>query len=261
MAAIVEPTTDQLEELVAPYLAIQPEGLCFAIGYASPSFQSQPGRLFFAGKIKNQVERHFVLDGDTPFELASVSKTFTATLYALFIRQTSSTLTLGDVIYPCGPLKLSSILAPIRLDDLMNYTSGLPQDNSGGPLSFPKYPPQPYGVPALQCYLREPRFKPSHPGIAFSYSNLGFAIMASVLETFGGYLNPPIASFPDLARTQLFEPLGLNAMFVEGISLELFPLGYNYDYLPEPSFSPIAAGCRISPPITARAASWPPPMT
>jgi hypothetical protein len=38
MPTFIAPTQAQLENLVAPYLATQPRGLGFAIGYASPDF-------------------------------------------------------------------------------------------------------------------------------------------------------------------------------------------------------------------------------
>lgn len=85
MTTIIKPTKADLDKLVAPYLKTQPSGLAFAIGYASPQF-SPHGSLYFHGDATNQFGQPLTLDGNTPFQLASVSKTFTATLYALLIR-------------------------------------------------------------------------------------------------------------------------------------------------------------------------------
>jgi hypothetical protein len=79
--AITSPTRAQLDELVAPYLQRMPQGLGFAIGYASPHFPAPDfGGLYFAGNVKDQQGNPLALDGSTTFAIASVSKTLTATL-------------------------------------------------------------------------------------------------------------------------------------------------------------------------------------
>ena len=123
MTKIVRPTKADLDKLVAPYLKTQPSGLAFAIGYASPQF-SPDGFLYFGGNAANQFGQTLTLDGDTLFQLASVSKTFTATLYALLIRSVSASRTVGDYIVPNGPLPISGSLAGISLDQLVNSHPG-----------------------------------------------------------------------------------------------------------------------------------------
>jgi serine-type D-Ala-D-Ala carboxypeptidase/endopeptidase len=114
MTDIVPPTKSQLDSLVEPYLIRQQSGLGFAIGYASPDF-TPPGNLYFRGTLQNQFGARLSLDGDTLFEIASVTKTFTATLYALLIRSVSPSKTVGDY-----RLHISSTLAGIPVDGLMN---------------------------------------------------------------------------------------------------------------------------------------------
>src|SRR5262249_5819506 len=126
--AMIAPTRGQIAELVQPYLEAQPSGLGFAIGYASPDFANHGGMEFF-GNVKNQFGKQLTLGRATPFEIASISKTFTAMLYALLIRASHPDGTLGDYISPRGPLPISDALATIKLDGLVNYTSGLPQDS------------------------------------------------------------------------------------------------------------------------------------
>jgi D-alanyl-D-alanine-carboxypeptidase/D-alanyl-D-alanine-endopeptidase len=160
MGSIITPTQAQLDHLVKPYLTTQPQGLAFAIGYASPGVSPQ-GNLYQAGNVANQFGQSLTLSNSTPFLLASVSKTFTATLYALMIRQNDPSLTLGDYIWPNGPLKISSTLAGIPLDGLVNYTSGLPLDNVGDPNDNPAYLPQPYSLAARAAALIPPAAPPS----------------------------------------------------------------------------------------------------
>ncbi len=152
MTTIIEPTKADVDKLVAPYLKTQPSGLAFAIGYASPQF-SPHGSLSFHGNATTQFGQALTLDGDTPFQLASVSKTFTATLYALLMRSLSPSQTVGDYIVPNGPLPISSNLAGISLDELVNYTSGLPQDNDTDANTTPPNLPLPYSMTGMLSYL------------------------------------------------------------------------------------------------------------
>jgi D-alanyl-D-alanine-carboxypeptidase/D-alanyl-D-alanine-endopeptidase len=226
---IVEPTKDQLQSLVETYLKTQPTGLGFAIGYASPQF-SNNGGLFFAGNVQNQFGNELTLDANTPFEIASISKTFTATLYALLIRSKSSTLTLGDFIAPNGPLKISSSLAKIPLDSLVNYTSGLPQDNKNGKVDSPPHRPQPYSESGLLSYLDTAPPQISPPNQNFTYSNLAFAIMGVVLGAKGNVEPSYIDTYEGLVQEQIFQPLSMQSTFFDKASLASLPLGYRYAY-------------------------------
>jgi hypothetical protein len=50
MGKIVKPDHAKLKQLVEPFLAAQPKGLGFAIGYASPEFAT-PECIFFDGDM------------------------------------------------------------------------------------------------------------------------------------------------------------------------------------------------------------------
>src|SRR5689334_15849410 len=141
MGAIVEPTDELLEEMVAPYLRAQPSGLGFAIGYANPSFANY-GRVRVFGDVQNQFGSGPPLSCETPFAIASITKTFTATLYARLIRTSHPNQTIADYLSPKGPFTVGE-LARISLDALANYTSGLPRDNddSGAKAAAPPFWP------------------------------------------------------------------------------------------------------------------------
>jgi hypothetical protein len=76
---IIEPTKQQLDDLVNPFLAHANVG--FAIGYASPQFQ-ETGKFYFksSSPLLNQNNQEVPLGVETYFEIASISKVFTATL-------------------------------------------------------------------------------------------------------------------------------------------------------------------------------------
>ncbi|PNG26515.1 serine hydrolase domain-containing protein [Methylocella silvestris] len=235
-----EPSRSDILNLVKPYFKTQPKGLGIAAGCASPSFPE--GRMFFFGNVQNQFGQDLALDPHTPFEIASVSKTFTSTLYAYAIRSGASGETLAKYTAPNGPLPISAKLGAITLDSLMSYSSGLPADNLADPTDLPPFLPQPYSQRAMLSYLNA-----SPPPLAglnqqYFYSNLGFALMAAVLS--GGSLE--LRTFTDLVAAKLFKPLGLNCCFFDWASLEHLPLGYNYDYSIEPK-----------PPFSAATPGWP----
>jgi len=234
--AMVAPTRSQIAELVQPYLEAQPSGLGFAIGYASPDFADY-GDIQFFGSIKNQFGRSLILGRNTPFEIASITKTFTATLYALLIRASHPNGILADYIAPKGPLPISDALAPIKLDGLVNYTSGLPQDSVDNPVAVPPFKPEPYAMPGMLSYLNE--FPPilSPPSENYSYSNLAFAIMSAIIAAEDNVKIPVVHAFVKKMREYVFKPLDLSAKFFNEASLAELPLGFTYAYWPSSKYS------------------------
>jgi D-alanyl-D-alanine-carboxypeptidase/D-alanyl-D-alanine-endopeptidase len=234
--AIVAPTRSQIANLVQPYLQTQPSGLGFVIGYASPDFADY-GDIQFFGGIKNQFGKQLNLGRDTPFEIASISKTFTATLYALLIRASHSNGILSDYISPKGPLPISNALAPVKLDGLVNYTSGLPQDNVDNPVAVPPFQPEPYAMPGMLSYLKESPPNLSWPNETYSYSNLAFAIMSAIIAAEDSVGIPVVHAFVRKMREHIFKPLGLSAKFFNEASLAELPLGFTYTYWPSSKYS------------------------
>jgi D-alanyl-D-alanine-carboxypeptidase/D-alanyl-D-alanine-endopeptidase len=226
MARIVRPKETDLRDLVAPYLKAQPTGLGLAIGYASPRFSG----LYFAGNVQNQLGSDLLLGKDTPFEIASITKTFTSTLYALAIGAICPNRTVGDFLQP------NETLNKITLDALMNYTSGLPSDNVDDPTPVPPFWPRPYSMQSMLSFLEvyPPSVSPSEQ--EYSYSNLAFSIMAAVLGSSRKNGQASDVAFIRNIRKHVFQPLRLRARFFDEISLVDLPLGFHYKYLPSPTY-------------------------
>jgi serine-type D-Ala-D-Ala carboxypeptidase/endopeptidase len=229
MGAIVEPTDELLGEMVAPYLRAQPSGLGFAIGYASPSFPNY-GRVRVFGNVQNQFGSGSSLSCETPFAIASITKTFTATLYTRLIRTSHPNQTIADYLSPKGPFAVGE-LARISLDALVNYTSGLPPDNddSGAKAAAPPFWPQPYSLQGMVSFLNASPPTLSWPNERYTYSNLAFAIMSAIIASDGKAELPPVHGFTRKMREHVFRPLGLNATFFNQISLAELPLGFHYE--------------------------------
>jgi D-alanyl-D-alanine-carboxypeptidase/D-alanyl-D-alanine-endopeptidase len=222
MGELCEPNDDLLEKMVAPYLQAQPRGLGFAIGYASPSFANN-GRVRVFGNVQNQFGADLSLSSKTPFAIASIAKTFTATLYARLIRSATPDQTLADYISPKGPFT-NEKLARITLDSLVNYTSGLPRD----PTATPPFRPQPYSLQGMVTFLNASPPNPSPPNESYTYSNLAFALMSAIIASDGTAEIPAIHPFTRKMREHVFRPLGLNATFFNQISLGELPLGFHH---------------------------------
>src|ERR1700756_4196942 len=78
----------------------------------------------------------------------------------------------------------------------------------------------------------------SSTGGQYTYSNLGFALMAAILSG-----SPPdLAAFTSLMHSNIFAPLGMKSTFFDAVSLARLPLGYEYNYQQSPVFEAIAPG-------------------
>ena len=125
-------------------------------------------------------------DGDTVFEIGSVSKVFTSLLLADMVR--AGEVALDDPVQkhlPAGVKVPRKGDEPITLAHLASHTSGLPRmpDNM-----TPKNPANPYAdYTARQMYEFLSRCEPARAaGEAVEYSNLGAALLGQVLARRAG---------------------------------------------------------------------------
>jgi serine-type D-Ala-D-Ala carboxypeptidase/endopeptidase len=239
MSKIVKPTKDYLDSLVDPFLKNQPNGLAFVIGYVGPGFQD----IFYKGNLKNQFGKTVALNDDTYFELASISKTFTATLSAVLGQKYLAGWekeTIGTFNGTDG-FQVGSQFNPIPLSTLLSYTSGLPADNVGGD-DWPPYLPTPYSANGMLGYLSMTTLTPGTPNTAYAYSNMAFGIMAQILPLF--QTSPALPDFTTLMSDYVLTPLGMNdTSFFENISIDEFALGYSYNGVKSPNpGNPVAPG-------------------
>jgi len=233
VSTIVRPTVAQIDALIHKFVPAIADGLPIgvAVGYVGPGFAN----VHLRGKLVDQNNQPLVFNGDTKFELASVTKTFCASLYAYFVNQNAiaSDATLGSYYTPSQPgmakavpmgTALGSYYTPIPLVTLANYTSGLPQDNADASVDCPIPIPQPYTIPAMFSYLSGNPFLPGPPSKAYAYSNLGFGLLAQAMATSQGGL------YHLLQRSNILEPCHMNRTQMYGTlgsELTELPVGYN----------------------------------
>ena len=237
MSKIVPPTKKYLDSLVDPFLTNQPEGLAFVIGYVGPTFHD----IYFKGNLANQFGKKIALGKDTYFELASISKTFTATLSAALGAKYQGPLVSGDP--PAwltqtieNYLTIGSQFNSIPLSTLLSYSSGLPADNDTV-TDLPQEFPVPYSPAGMLGYLSMTPLVPKAPNSAYRYSNLGFSIMAQIAPLFDRSSQLP--DFSTLMSEFVLDPLGMkDTFFFEDLSIDEFALGYTYSTSPQTAVGP-----------------------
>jgi CubicO group peptidase (beta-lactamase class C family) len=133
---------------------------------------------------------------DDIFELASVSKQFTASI--IIGLQETGQLGFDDPI-----AKYVDIPYPgIKIRHLLNHTSGLPDYQAVMDKHWDKS--KVAGNPDILAYLK--RFSPPalfKPGERFDYSNTGYVVLASIAESVSGM------DFIELCRSRIFKAAGM----------------------------------------------------
>ena len=178
---------------------------------------------------------HVEPGGDTIFEIASLTKVFTALLLA-------DAATRGDVqlddplsaYVPTGVRVPAFFGRAITLTDLATHTSGLPlRPNNLN--AAPDAPNKYAGYTLDQLYAGLPDYRLEQaPGSQFGYSNLAFALLGHALA------HQAREPFPDLLRRRVTAPLGLNdtrfdddpaaaARRAQGHDMDLKPVGPSGD--------------------------------
>ncbi len=140
---------------------------------------------------------------DTIFQLASVSKTFTATAVMLLMRQ--GLLTLEDEITKFFP----EIPYPgVTVRHLLNHTSGIPDyfDDADWFINIWKKEKRVPGNDEILRFLRETEAKPYFvPGEGLHYSNTGYNLLALLVERLSG------VPYEEFLQKNIFEPAGMSA--------------------------------------------------
>lgn len=219
-------TASDVEPFLARYTSAS-EDVGFAIGVVNPANTPASDILFF-GQLVNGAGSLLALDGNTYFELASVSKTFCAALYASLAKSRPALSSASvSTFHPRGSPPLSSKFASMPLLSLANYTSGLPPDAHpvpGDTRTTPKPLPHPYTVAEMYSYLSDITWTPGTSGVNYTYSNLAFALLAESLAVAAGSSK----SYGDLVSATISRPLGMASTRVfDQIPTNLLPRGYN----------------------------------
>jgi CubicO group peptidase (beta-lactamase class C family) len=142
-------------------------------------------------------------DGDTVFEIGSVTKVFTSTLLSDAVRR--GKLALDD---PARKLLPEGVRLPskggkeITLAHLATHTSGLPRMPDNLEPADPANPYADYTVQRMYEFLSAHELR-REPGAVAEYSNLGAGLLGHVLALAAG------SSYESLVRERITGPLGM----------------------------------------------------
>lgn len=225
----MQPDQTTVMTLLDQYLDTS-EAIGFAIGTFSPA-NSPAANLLYAGRLDNYHGDPLTLGGDTFFELASISKTMCATLFAYYCAQNPA---LRDAMVSAYHPPASPALDPkfdgMPLLSLANYTSGLWPDahktDPPSPWTTPKPMPHPYTVAEMYEYLHDISWSIAAAGKTYTYSNLGFALLGESLVI----ATNSASSYGDLLEANLLRPLLMNStVMFNQVPRQLLPRGYAPD--------------------------------
>lgn len=145
------------------------------------------------------------VDGDTIFEIGSITKVFTSLLLADMKQRGEVQLTDPVAQYLPPEVRMPERNGEqITLVDLAMHTSGLPRMPTNVDASDPFNPYAEYSVDRLYQFLSGYRLT-RNIGSRFEYSNLGGALLGHALEKRAG------ASYASLLEQRITAPLGMNS--------------------------------------------------
>lgn len=193
------PSDAEIRRILAERIDVQKQGVGIVVGVIDPHGR----RVVAYGAFEKGDKRP--VDGDTIFEIGSITKVFTALLAAEMARR--GEVKLDDPIQKYLP---ATVRIPerggnqITLIDLATHTSGLPRM----PENFrPKDPSRPYAdytVDALYSFLSSYELR-RDIGIKYVYSNLGFGLLGLGLANRAGM------DYEQLVVTRICDPLGMKS--------------------------------------------------
>ncbi|MEE4177100.1 MAG: serine hydrolase domain-containing protein [Bacteroides sp.] len=142
------------------------------------------------------------LTEETPFQLASISKTFTST--AVLLLHQEGKLNIDSLVLNYIP---EFPYPDITVRHLLNHTSGL-QNYMWVMERYWTQSRMPSNEDMLATFIKHKRPLDFVPGTRWAYSNTGFAVLGLLVERVSGQ------RFPDFLQARIFQPLGMLNTFV-----------------------------------------------
>jgi serine-type D-Ala-D-Ala carboxypeptidase/endopeptidase len=189
--------SDEIREILVKRVDQQKQAVGIAVGVIEPNGR----RVVASGNLASGDPR--ILDGDTIFEIGSVSKVFTSLVLADMVNRNE--VTLDD---PAAKYLPENVRMPersgksITLLDLCTHSSGLPNIPNNLKPRDPRNPYADYRADDLYQFLSGYEL-PRDPGSEFEYSNLGAGLLGHLLAYRAGM------DYESLIRDRITEPLGM----------------------------------------------------
>lgn len=192
------PSDAQILQMLSTRVDLQKHATGIVVGIAGPK-----GNRVLAYGTRGLDDRTLV-DGNTVYDIGSVTKIFTALLLAGMAQR--GEVSLGDPVqlyFDANKVKLPAYGGSVMtLADLATHSSGLPLRPGNLVSKDPHNQYAGYTTEDLYAFLSSYRLKWA-PGSRYEYSNVGFGLLGLALSHRGKL------DFPDLLRTRVTQPLGM----------------------------------------------------
>ena len=205
-ASAQAPSDAEIRKILSDRLSRADLGIGIVVGV----IDSNGRRVVAFGGLSNADNRR--LDGDTVFEIGSITKELTSLLLTDMARRGEVALTDPvDKYLPPGVTVPERNNRKITLADLSTHSSGLPRMPSNFKPTDDANPYADYSVQHLYDFLAQHQLT-RDIGAKYEYSNLGAGLLGHVLALRGGM------SYEALLRSRILDPLGMSDT---GITLTL----------------------------------------
>lgn len=181
------------------------------------------GKLVYKGNIGyTDVEKKIPVTSSSLFRIASMSKSFTC--MAILKLRDEGKLNLDDPAYLYIPelknVKYPTADAPvITIRHLMTHGAGFPEDNPWGDRQLADNDKD------LMAFINKQISFSNPPGIAYEYSNLGFALQGRIITKVSGM------QYQDYIKKNILEPLGMKTTTFEYGDVAADKLAHGYRWL------------------------------
>jgi len=193
------PTDAQIRDLLVERIDARHQSVGIVVGV----IDSTGRRTISHGKFDTGDSR--AVDGDTIFEIGSVTKVFTSLLLADMVQRGEVALTDPVAKYLPGGVKMPERNGrQITLEDLATHTSGLPRLPSNLSPKDAANPYADYSVEQLYQFLSSYQLT-RDIGSRYEYSNLGGGLLGHVLARHAGM------DYEKVVRSRICEPLGMRS--------------------------------------------------
>ena len=182
------------------------------------------GRLiFFSSYGSTDLQQKIAVDGKSEFRIASMTKSFTA-MSILKLRDEGK-LKLDDPVYLYIPeMKgqyLTSDGTEVTIRNLLSHAAGFPEDNPWGDRQLADTDDE------LVALIKKHISFSNDPGLAYEYSNLGFATLGYIIKKVSG------KTYAQYITDNILKPLGMTHTYFEYSKVPANELAHGYRWLNE----------------------------
>ena len=162
---------------------------------------------------------------ETVFRIASMTKSFTA--IAILKLRDEGKLSLDDPAEKYVP-EMRSLVYPtsdspkITIRHLLSHAEGFPEDNPWGDQQLADTDEQ------LSALIRAGIPFSNAPGLAYEYSNFGFAILGRIVGTLSGNSGSRTQAYTKYVQDHILQPLGMTSTTLEPSSVPPARLAHGY---------------------------------